>query len=199
MKYLRAFTPILPIIIVILSPIDVLASCTPEDMVECVEHAGNCTAAVDAFYAGDTAQAVTILDYGKFCGIQESKCRAADPNRAGLEIVPCNEIDAACADHDQCFRNVTIYGEGQPYKTPEDTCACNIVFVQSLLALVLSGYSPPIEICDDEYYTKYSTIPEAVLIVIPFCISIVQSCGSTPPLVGFVCNDLIEQFTGGNN
>ncbi|GFH56389.1 predicted protein [Chaetoceros tenuissimus] len=196
MKYLRACSiPILPIITAFLLPTDVLASCTPEDKVECVEHAGTCTAAVDAFFADDTAQAVALLDYGKFCGIQESKCRAADPDRADLDIEPCNEIDAACAAHDQCFRDATIYGEGQPYKTPEDTCVCNITFVQSLLALALSGYSPPIEICDKEYYTKYSTIPEAVLIVIPFCISI-QNCGLDPEgLVTNVCTFLITTYT----
>ena len=108
--------------------------------------------------------------------------------------MPCNNIDAACAAHDQCFRDATIYGEGKPYKTPEDTCECNIEFVQSLLALAYTQYTPPVRICDQEYYTKYGTIPESVLIVIPFCISIIQNCGVDLPLQNS-CNLLITMFT----
>lgn len=118
MKYLRAFIPILPVIIVTL-PTDVFASCTPENMVECEEYAGIC------------------------CRIQESKCRAADPERAGLDIVPCNNIDAACAAHDQCFRDPN--GEGQPLSHQKILVhALLSLFRVYLLALAFTTYSPQV-------------------------------------------------------
>ena len=160
----------------------------------CDPGGGFCSEAVGTFLDLNFTGAVDLLKYGKYCG-RLNRCSGLE----GCEDLPtpCNDIDAACMNHDACLDDAIKALEDEEGCFDEENnnieanprLACDASFVARLYEITTDNNSADnlpgtaaSGICDEYYYTSDEVGPvalllehEAVLIAAPFCLAIADT------------------------